>query len=121
MVNLRNKEQYSDLTSAFEEHQEDMLIYVTTGTSSDKFKQIKANPKVSVYFCNPQQIQGLMLTGEIEVVTDMDIKKQLWQDDWKIHYPGGPEGSEYNILCLKPSGVKFWSIPMPESIEFKLR
>ncbi len=120
MVNLRNKAQFSGLTSAFEEHQEDMLIYVTTGTASDKFKQIKANPKVSVYFCNPQKIQGLLLAGEMELVTDMDIKKQLWQDDWKIHYPNGYDGPEYNILCLRPSLVKYWAVPMPKPVEFKL-
>jgi len=121
MVNLRNKEQFSGLISAFEGHEEDFLIYMTTDTASDKFKQIKANPKASVYFCNPQQIQGLMLTGEIEVVTDMNIKKQLWQDDWTIYYPSGLDGPEYNILCLKPSVVKFWSAPMPKPVEFKLK
>ncbi len=120
MVNLRNKEQFSELTTVFEGHEEDFLIYMTTDTASEKFKQIKANPKVSVYFCNPQQIQGLLLTGEIEVVTDLDIKKQLWQDDWKIHYPGGFDSPEYNILCLKPRIMKFWSVPMPKPVEFKL-
>ena len=99
MVNLRNKEQYSDLVSVFEEHQEDLLIYVTTDTASDKFKQIKENPKVSFYFCNPQKIQGLLLVGEMELVTDMDIKKQLWHDDWKIHYPNGFDGRN-TIYCL---------------------
>ena len=120
MVNLRNKEQFSPLTSAFEGHQEDLLIYMTTDTASGKFKQIKANPKVSVYFCNPQQIQGLLLMGEIETVADMDIKKQLWQDDWKTYYPGGFDGPEYNILCLKPRVVKFWSVPMPKPVELRL-
>lgn len=120
MVNFRNKEQFSDLTSIFERHEEDFLIYMTTDTASDQFKQIKANPKVSVYFCNPQQIQGLILIGEIEVVTDMNIKKQLWQDDWKIYYPGGFNSQEYNILCLKPRVGKFWSAPTPKPVEFKL-
>ena len=120
MVNFRNKEQFSDLTSTFEGHEEDFLIYMTTDTASDQFKQIKANPKVSVYFCNPQQIQGLILTGEIEVVTDMDIKKQLWQDDWKIYYHGGFDSPEYNILCLKPRVGKFWSATTPKPVEFKL-
>lgn len=120
MVNLRNKEQFSALTSAFEGHEEDFLIYITTDTASEKLKQIKANNKVSVYFCKPQQIQGLLLVGEVELVTDMNIKKQLWQDAWEIHYPNGFEGPEYNILSLRPSLAKFWSVPMPKPVEFKL-
>ena len=121
MVNLRNKEQFPKLTSAFEGHEDDFLIYMTTDTASDKFGHIKANPKVSVYFCNPQMIQGLMLFGEIEVITEMDIKKHLWQDDWTIYYPGGVDSPEYNILCLKPNVAKFWMPPMPKPVEFKLK
>jgi general stress protein 26 len=120
MVNLRNKEQFSNIASIFNAHHEDLLIYVTTDTASDKFQQIKLNPKVSVYFCNPQKIQGLLLTGEMELVTDMNIKKQLWQADWEIHYPGGVDSPEYNILCLKPSLAKYWSVPMPKPVEFRL-
>ncbi len=120
MGNLRNKGQFPDLASTFQEHEDDLLIYVTTDTASDKFKQIKANPKISVYFCDPKDIRGLLLTGEMEIVTDMDIKKQLWQDDWKIHYPSGVDGPEYNILCLKPRAVTFWSVPMPKPVKFKL-
>jgi general stress protein 26 len=121
MVNLRNKEQFSDLTTVFKGHEEDFLIYMTTDTASAKFKQIKANPKVSVYFCDPKQIRGLMLIGEVEIVTDIGIKKQLWRDDWEIHYPNGVDGPEYNILRLLPIYVKCWFVPMPEPVEFKLK
>jgi general stress protein 26 len=38
MVNLRNIEQFSDLASVFQEHQEDLLIYVTTDTASNIIK-----------------------------------------------------------------------------------
>jgi general stress protein 26 len=120
MVNLRNEEQYPNLVNIFEEHKEDFLIYMTTDTASTKFKQITENPKASVYFCNPKDIQGLMLVGEVEVVTDKKIKKQLWQDDWKVHYPDGVDGSEYNILRLLPIYVKCWFMPMPEPVEINL-
>ena len=109
-----------DLTSAFEGHEEDLLIYMTTDTASGKFEQIKANPKASVYFCDPKQIKGLLLVGEIEVITDMAIKRQLWQDDWKVYYPGGVDGPEYNILRLLPKHIKYWAVPMPKPVEMKL-
>lgn len=121
MVNLRNKKQFPNLACEFIEHQDDFLIYMTTDTASVKFKQIIANPKVSVYFCDSKQIRGLMLVGELEVVTDKDIKKRFWQDDWKIHYPSGVDGPEYNILRLSPMHAKCWFLPMPEPVEFKLK
>lgn len=121
MANLRNKVQFQDLVDVFEEHKEDFLIYLTTDAASGKFKQIKANMKVSVYFCNSKQLMGLMLTGVIEVVTDQDIKKRLWQDDWKVYYPRGVDGPEYNILSLRPVIARCWFAPMPKPFTLKLQ
>ena len=52
MSNLRNKEQCRIADELFAGHDEDFLIYMLTGHSSDKMQQIRANSKVSVYFCN---------------------------------------------------------------------
>ena len=121
MVNLRNEEQFPNLVNLFEKHKEDFLIYMTTDTASTKFKQITENPKASVYFCNPKDVQGLMLIGKVEIVTDKEIKKQLWQDDWKVYYPGGVDDPEYNILRLLPIYAKCWFMPMPKPVEMNLR
>jgi general stress protein 26 len=121
MVNIRNKTQFPDLANVFEGHDDDFLVYMTTDTASTKFKHIKENPKVSVYFCNPKEVCGLMLVGELEIVTNQEVKGQLWQDEWKIFYPGGPDGPEYNILSLSPMIAKCWFRPMPAPVEFKLK
>jgi general stress protein 26 len=121
MVNLRNKQQYQDLEDIFAADEDDFLIYMTTDTASGKFKQIQANPKASVYFCDPKEIKGLLLVGEIEVVTDKDIKRKLWRDDWKIYYPSGPDGPEYTILALRPKQATCWFVPMPAPAELKLK
>jgi general stress protein 26 len=81
--------------------------------------QIRANPKVSVYFCNPSQFHGLMLGGEIEVVTDAELKKQIWQDGWEIYYPGGADDPEYTILRLLPAFAKGWSGKGPFGFKLK--
>ena len=120
MVNLRNKEQFSDLADVFKGHEEDFMIYMTTDNASKKFKQIGENSKVSVYFCNSKQIQGLLLIGEVEVVADINIKRQLWQEGWKVHYPSGVDGPEYNILRLLPKSAEYWAVPMPEVVEFEI-
>ena len=121
MINLRNKQQFQDIEDLFEADKDDFLIYMTTDTASGKFKQIQVNPKASVYFCDPKEYKGLMLVGLIEVVTDMDIKQKLWKDDWKIHYPSGPDGPEYNILALRPKQARCWFVPMPAPVELKLK
>ena len=119
MGNLRNKEQCRISEELFAGHNEDFLIYMLTGHSSDKMQQIRANSKVSVYFCNSAQFHTLLLVGNAEEIDDMDLKKRIWQDEWKIHWPGGPEDPEFIILNLLPKWAKGWYKEGP--FEFKLK
>jgi len=106
MSNLRNKKEYPSLVEIFEQHKEDFLVYMVTSSSSVKMKQIRTNPKVSVYLSVfssvPSDFQCLMLSGEVEEVTDKPLKKQLWQDGWEMHWPGGADDPEFIVLMMKP-------------------
>ena len=108
MGNLRNKEQCRIAEELYAGHDEDFLIYMITGHSSDKMQQIRANSKVSVYFCNSAEFHTLLLVGNAEEIDDPDLKKRIWQDEWKIHWPGGPEDSEFIMLKLLPEWAKGW-------------
>ncbi len=123
MSNLRNKKEYPGLFDIFEQHKEDFLVYIVTSNSSDKMKQILTNPKVSVYLSVhtsvPSEFQCLMLGGEIEEVTDKQLKKQLWQDGWEIHWPGGADDPEYTVLMLMPAFARGGYKEAP--FEFKLK
>ena len=119
MMNLRNKKQFGALAKVFEEHREDFLVYFTTSVSSAKVQQITANPVVSVYYCNPSKFHGLMLGGEIQVVTDSELKKQIWQEGWEMYYAGGVDDPEYTILRLLPTFAKGWSGEGPFGFELK--
>ena len=119
MLNLRNTEQFANLVKMYEGHKDDFLVFLTTGNASSKIQQIKANTKVSVYFCKPNEFLGLMLGGKIEIVTDTAIKKSLWQDGWEMYYPSGVDGPEYTILRLLPAFAKGWYKEGP--FEFKLK
>ena len=118
MGNLRNKEQCRIAEELFAGHDEDFLIYMLTGHSSDKMQQIRANSKVSVYFCNSAEFHTLLLVGNAEEIDDLDLKKRIWQDEWKRHWPGGPEDPEFIILKLLPEWAKAWHKEGP--FEFKL-
>jgi len=119
MGNLRNKQQCRASTELFAQHSKDFLIYMLTGHSSDKMRQIRANSKISVYFCNPAEFLYLMLAGNAEEIADPDLKKQIWQDEWKIHWPGGPDDPEFIVLRLLPVFAKGWYKEGP--FEFKLK
>jgi general stress protein 26 len=106
MSNLRDKKQHPNLARMFEQHREDFLIYMATSSSSPKMQQIRANPKASVLFSiyteDPSDYQYVMLCGEIEEVTDQQLKKQLWQSGWEIFWNKGVDDPQYTVLRLMP-------------------
>ncbi len=119
MGNLRNKEKCQIAEELFAGHDEDFLIYMLTGHSSDKMQQIRANSKVSVYYCNSPVFHTLLLTGHAREIDDPDLKKRIWQDEWKMHWPDGPEDTEFVILKLLPDSAK--GLHKEGSFGFKLK
>ena len=108
MFNLRRKEQFPGLASLFEGHQDDFFVYFTTNTSSPKIANIKTNPKVSIYYCKPAEFRGLMLAGEMKIVTDRTEKERVWQQGWEMYYPNGVHDPDHTVLRLRPVAAKYY-------------
>lgn len=58
-------------------------------------REIQANRRVSVYYCNPKEVKGVMLGGEVEIVADPGIRNALWNAGWERYYPAGPDDPDY--------------------------
>ncbi|OGU57048.1 MAG: hypothetical protein A2V66_05675 [Ignavibacteria bacterium RBG_13_36_8] len=108
VYNFRNKKEFPSLVKLFKEHDDDFLVYITTDTSSEKMRHIKNNPSACIYYCEPKEWHGLLLTGKTEIVNDIEIKKDIWQEKWWNYYKLGPEDPEYTILKLLPIHTKGW-------------
>ncbi len=108
LFNLRNQQQFPVLADFFSKQQDDLLIYFTTNTASAKLAQLRDNPKVSVYYCQPNNFHGLMLSGVMEIVTTPAVKAALWQPGWELYYPGGVQDPDYTVLKLRPLQAKHY-------------
>lgn len=121
VTNLRRREEWPGLAPFFEKHRDDFLVYILTNTSSNKVRQVAANPAGSIYYCCPAKFHGLMLEGFIEVVEDDNFKRGFWQPGWERYYAGGPEDPDYALLRLRPLRASGWweertfafSLPQP--------
>ena len=76
-------------------------VWFATGKNSLKTKDFIANPKAGV--CYQEQGNSIALTGEVEVIEDEATKKEMWQDWFIAHFPGGP--TDPNYILLKFSGI----------------
>ena len=109
MFNLQNKERFPKLIPLFEKHSEKYTIIFSTNTSSTKIDDIKSRPAASVYFCKPEVWQGVMFGGELEIVEDTELKKEMWHDGWERYYPQGYDDPDHTVLRLVPTIAKGWT------------
>jgi general stress protein 26 len=100
MVNLRRQDLYPGAAPRC--RGEGFTVYMATSASSGKIRELRANPNVSTYYCDPRQFHAITLTGKVEILLDPDLKKELWCDDWRIYWPNGPVESDYIVLRLEP-------------------
>ena len=108
MFNLRNKEQFPEFSDFFANQEHEFMIFISTNTASSKIEHIKNNPKISVYYCDPENFKGVMFGGEVEEIDDMEIKRKIWLDWWTRYYPKGLEDPDYSLLRLNPKQARFY-------------
>jgi general stress protein 26 len=118
LLNLKNEKQFPDLVSLLRDDESDLKAYFTTNTSSYKMKNITENPKVCVYYCKEDERKGLMLSGIIEIITDMELKKAFWHNNWIMFFPEGATDPDYTLLRLKPTVAKGYHQGSTYKLEF---
>lgn len=74
--------------------------YFSTNTSSKKVPALRENPKAAVYYCDPDQFQGVLFVGDVEVCTDAETKEFLWREGFEMYYPKGVTDPDYCVLKL---------------------
>jgi general stress protein 26 len=108
MFNLRRAGQFPGLTHLFATHDQDLLVYLSTNTSSEKVRHIQRDDRVSLYYCVPHTFHGVMLAGRVTMHTDAHLKADLWQPGWEIYFPAGVADPDYTVLSLRPHRVRGW-------------
>jgi general stress protein 26 len=85
------------------------IFYWHTNSPSIKIKQYRNNPKACVYFCDRRFFRGVMLKGTMEVLDDLETKKEIWKDEFSIYYNGGMDGGDFIILKFTAETGRYYS------------
>ena len=84
--------------------EDDMSIWVTTGSSSRKVKQLRENPKLCLSFVeHPIGDKAVMVIGEARIIPDIKEKKRVWKlasFDLYEYFPDGPDSDEFCLLKI---------------------
>ena len=75
-------------------------FYFTTNTSSMRVRQYQNNDKASIYFFNKGRFryEGVMLVGNMAVLTDAETKKEIWRTGDMLFYKKGVTDPDYCVL-----------------------
>ena len=75
-------------------------FYFSTNMSSMRTKQYMENPKASIYCYHRGRFryEGIMLIGTMEVLQDLEIKKEIWQTGDTMYYKEGVTDPDYCVL-----------------------
>lgn len=84
-------------------------FYFTTNTSSIRVTQFLKNSKASLYFVNQRYFQGLLLKGNMEVLTDQTSKDLIWRTGDEVYYPLGVTDSDYCVLKFTAEDGRYYS------------
>ncbi|MBR6556379.1 MAG: pyridoxamine 5'-phosphate oxidase family protein [Clostridia bacterium] len=98
------------MTKAMLSLQRDGLFthYFSTHCSNRRTQQFLKNSKACIYFCKEDSFEGLMLNGNIEVMTDRDHKAMLWREGFEMYYPEGIETENYCVYKFTAHKANFY-------------
>lgn len=94
-------------------------FYFSTNTSSLRVKQFLQNPNASIYFYHKGLIKytGVMLVGNMAVMTDQDTKNAMWRKGDTIFYKRGVTDPDYCVLKFTAKSGRYYCDLKTESFE----
>jgi general stress protein 26 len=84
-----------------------LKIWFVAHKSSPKITQINKNSKVCIVSFNEDTFRDIRLFGTIEVLTDMETKKCVWNDGLEPYFPGGINDPELTVLKFIPERLEY--------------
>ncbi len=74
------------------------VFWFSTNTSSKRVAQLTRDGKACIYLVDTQTFEGLMLVGEVEVLTDAESRQHVWREGFERYYPKGVNDPDYTVL-----------------------
>ncbi len=103
MLGTNGDDGYPNIKAIFKTENEDLkVIWFSTNTSSGRVAQLNRDSRACVYFVDFDQVKGLMLVGNVEVLQDIESKKWLWREGFERYYPLGVTDPDYSVLRFTP-------------------
>jgi len=96
-------------------------FYFSTNVSSMRVCQYQENPNASIYFYHKGLLKyvGVMLIGKMEVLTDQNIKNEIWEKGDTMFYKKGVTDPDYCVLKFTAVSGRYYCDLKTEAFDLK--
>ena len=84
----------------------DDAIWFFSKRDSEKVRELEKNNSVNISFTGDDYIS---VSGDVEVVDDVMMKKELWSKGLEAFYDCGPESEEIILLKVNIDSLEYWT------------
>ncbi len=83
---------------------ENMVVWLATNPRSRKVREIRRNPRVTLYYFNRDAQEYVTIHGRARLVNDPKLKERWWKDEWKSFYPD--RAKDYLLIVVRPERLE---------------
>ena len=84
-------------------------VWFFSAADSRKVEEIGADPSVELSYADTKRYLFISLSGEAEIVSDVEKKRELWVEELDRWFEGGPESDEIVLIKVTPTLVAWWN------------
>ena len=86
----------------------EMVIWFGTNPRSRKVRELRRNPRVTIYYADPVAQAYVSIQGTARFVNVRAVKARRWKDVWKDFYPDREKG--YLLIAVKPERLEIINV-----------
>lgn len=80
--------------------EDDMVVWMGTSRLTRKVKEIRNDPRVTLYFAHPKHMGYVTIYGTAELVDDPAEKDERWNEQYAAYFSGGKES--FILIAVTP-------------------
>ncbi len=87
---------------------EEGALYFFSAASSDKNKELAADPAVQLFFGKEGPSEYLSLYGSATISRDRDKIEEYWNPFVKTWFQGGKDDPDLTVIRVQPDTIHYW-------------
>jgi general stress protein 26 len=86
----------------------EMTIWFATNPHTRKVGEIRADPRVTLYYFDSNSLGYVTISGKARLVNDESEKARHWKEEWEAFYPN--RADEYLLIEVTPDWMEVLSL-----------